>query len=70
VVLFKASLLIGNIRIAVEHISPVCAGFVFLDIPRVLEFRTVIRENNRKVFLEGSDSYGIAEVVDGFNNTS
>ena len=67
-VLFKASLLVGNIRIAIKHISPVCTGFIFLDVPRVFEFRAVICENNRKVFFKGSDSYGIAEVVDGFNN--
>ena len=69
-VLFKSSLLVGNIRIAVKHISSVCTGFVFLDVPRILELRAVICENNRKVFLKSSNPYGVTKVVDGFDNAS
>ena len=63
-ILFKPPLLVGNIRIAVKHISSVCAGFVFLDFPGILKFRAVICENNRKVFLKGPDSNGLTKVID------
>ena len=62
--LYTSPLLVGNIRIAVKHISSVCAGFVFLDFPGILKFRAVICENNRKVFLKGPDSNGLTKVID------
>lgn len=48
--------------------NAVCQS-LFSRYPKDFEFGAVVCEDNGKVFLEGTDSYGIAQAVNGINDT-
>ena len=69
VVLLKARLLVRYIWVAVEHVSaPFPFGSLFY-IPRIFEFRTIVSQDDRKVFLEKARAQSIVEIVDRFYYT-
>ena len=69
-ILFQTSFLIGNIRVTVEYIGSVGSGFGLFNIPWIFKFRTIVRQNYRKILLKGSDAKNFGKIIYCFDYAS
>ena len=69
VVLFKPSLLVGYIRIAIKYIGALLAIGSLFYVPGILEFRPVVGKYYREVFLKKAWPKRGVELVDCVYNT-
>ncbi len=69
VILFKACLLVGNVRVTVKHVRPAFAVCRAFDAPGILEFRPVVRENHGEMLLKETRAKNPVKGINGFRHT-
>ena len=68
VVFLQTRLLIGHIGITIKDLCPAGAGLIFLYVPWILKFRTVVSENDGEILFKSPYPYGRAEIVNGIDH--